>query len=362
MQHCTKCIAAENYSNITFDKKTGVCNYCSSFKKFVPLGEEALKSIIEKAKKKKKRYDALIPFSGGKDSTYVLYLATKVYKLNILAYTYDNGFFSNLALENIKNCIKKANVDHVFYKPNEELMHKVYSVALVNSGEICGVCGIGITNSIHKISADWDIPLILMGHSPLEDNSFTKENLYDVRRMRSVLKDSKNLTDSEIKQYLLYRKFNFISIYFLTKFGKFGKKVNIFYYLDNPTDKEIGEIIKKEMDWQDKAGKEFSKHFDCWAEPFTNYVRDHRFGQSRRISQLNNMIRIGEMTREKAMEIHLKDEVGKEPENFQKVMDALKLKREDLEAVFKIDPGKYSKYVTKANVIFEKIRNWIGKK
>jgi PP-loop superfamily ATP-utilizing enzyme len=361
MQRCTRCILPESYSNITFDKQTGTCNYCSSFKKFVPIGEEALKSIFKKTQKKKKRYDVLVPFSGGKDSAYILYLASKVYKLNVLAYTYDNGFFSELALENINKCIENTNVDHIFYRPNNELMYKGYRTALINSGEICGVCGIGITNSIHKISSDWDIPLILMGHSPIEDNSFTGENLYDVKRLRTILKDSKTLTDKEIQQYLIYPDFNYISTYILTKLGKFGKKINVLYYLDNPTDKEIAEILTRELGWMDKSDKEFSKHFDCWAEPFTNYVRDHRFGHSRRISQLSNMVRIGELTREKAIEIHETDKAATEPENFEKVLNSLKITRKDLDAVFLIDSNKYSKYVSKANLVFEKMRNLIIK-
>ncbi len=48
-----------------------------------------LDRFIQWAKKKGRRYDALVPLSGGKDSTYCLYLATRQFGLQVLAFTFD---------------------------------------------------------------------------------------------------------------------------------------------------------------------------------------------------------------------------------------------------------------------------------
>jgi hypothetical protein len=96
MQRCSKCILPETYPNITFDEK-GVCNFCRTYKEPKPTGgEDILINLFNKVKKMGRIYDAVVPLSGGKDSTYVLYLATQVYKLNVLAYTFHNGFLTRL--------------------------------------------------------------------------------------------------------------------------------------------------------------------------------------------------------------------------------------------------------------------------
>jgi tRNA(Ile)-lysidine synthase TilS/MesJ len=83
--------------------------------------------IIETSKAKKQgEYDALVPLSGGKDSTYILYLAVKVYKLKVLTMTYDNGFVSQPAVDNMERAVKKMGVKHVVCKPDFDVLSKIY--------------------------------------------------------------------------------------------------------------------------------------------------------------------------------------------------------------------------------------------
>lgn len=96
IKRCNRCILPASLSNITFDEN-GVCNHClkyeHDFKNWDLIKDRREKEfieILEKAKKLKRPYDCLVPLSGGKDSTYALYLATKVYGLKTLAVTLDN--------------------------------------------------------------------------------------------------------------------------------------------------------------------------------------------------------------------------------------------------------------------------------
>jgi len=86
MIRCSKCILPEDFPNIQFDDK-GVCNYCAAWdgkwKQFDSnRSEQELVSIIDAAKAKKRRYDCLIPYSGGRDSSYVVYLCKNKYNLD----------------------------------------------------------------------------------------------------------------------------------------------------------------------------------------------------------------------------------------------------------------------------------------
>ncbi len=352
---CKKCILNNQIKGVVIDND-GCCNYCKSFKPFEPYGESELLKIFRKTKKKKGIYDALVPLSGGKDSTYVLFLAAKKYNLNVLTYTYDNGFVSDYAKQNIKTSVETCKVDHIWVKHDEELIYNLYNIVLKLSGEICGVCGIGIERTMLKISEAYKIPLILLGHSPTEENSFTSENIYDQYRLKTILKKDKNITQQMVNRFLIYPNLNYIKSYLFTKIGRFGKKVNILYYLDNPTDKEIGKIIKEEMGWIEPSETEYTRHFDCIAEPLTNYIREKRFGYSRRLPQLSNMIRNNEISREQAFNIIWNDNERIQVNSFNEVMEKLNITENDIESISKIPVNVFSGEVSFSNRVFAKVR------
>lgn len=361
MKECSVCLLNEKLNNVLIEKN-GQCNYCNNYKPFEPFGEEALITELEKAKSKNAEYDALVPISGGKDSSYILYLATKIYKLNVLAFTYDNGFFSKLALDNIKKTIEVAACKHIFYKPNSDLLKRVYKETLIQSGEICGVCGIGIMHSIQKISEDYKIPLILLGHSPSEEGSFSSEYIYDYNRLKTILKNTKQFSKAEINDYLIYPKLDYIKIYLKTKLGEFGKKINPLYFLPAISDDEMSRILKDKMEWKDASSGQFTKHFDCIAEPLTNYIRENRLGKSRRIFQLSNMIRGGEITRIEALDIHQKDQSKELPSNYKDILKQLNMDEEDLNKATSVKFGKWEWANSKRNKLFEVVRTGMNKK
>jgi len=341
--------------------ENGLCNHCLEYTPFVPYNKSELLYLFEQAKKKNRKYDVLVPLSGGKDSTYVLYLAVNVYKLKVLTYTFDNGLMSSLARKNIETSIKASQVDHIWVKQDPDLIKKLYRTTLTNSGEICSVCGIGIERSMLKISEDHKTPLILLGHSPAEGSSFTSENIYDQNRLKAILNQNKSITKAQIKTFLIYPNMNFISSFLYTKLGRFGKKVNILYYEEWLSDKEIGEIIKKELNWEDSSESDYTRHFDCLAEPFTNYIREKRFGVSRRLPQLSNMIRNNEMSRAEAKTIYEQDQENELPENFNLIKETFNINNKDLSQIENIPIGVFANKKSFANTIFEQARKILKK-
>lgn len=360
VKSCSKCILDENITGVKIGTD-GVCNYCSDFIPFSPYENNELLRLLKRVKKKGRIYDALVPISGGKDSTYVLYLAVKKYKLNVLTFTFDNGFMSDLAKKNIESSVKNCGVDHIWVKHDFKLINELYRTTLIYSGEICGICGIGIERSMLKISEAWKIPLILLGHSPSENNSFTSENIYDQSRLKAILHKNPNITKDKVNRFLIYPKLNFISSYLFTKLGRFSTKVNILYYENLLSDKEIGDIIKHKMNWQDSTHSEYTRHFDCLAEPFTNYIREKRFGYSRRLPQLSNMIRNNEISREEALKIYNDDNKIDVPENYELIKTALNLTENDISKIEKIPLNVFSYKTSLANKIFAKIRRFVKK-
>ena len=81
MKKCSKCVMPDTAETLTFDKN-GVCSVCNQIeqKKNIDWDKRAvdLDNLIKKYKDKKNKYDCIVPFSGGKDSTFALwYLVTQ---------------------------------------------------------------------------------------------------------------------------------------------------------------------------------------------------------------------------------------------------------------------------------------------
>ncbi len=350
MDKCQKCLLDSKYTQATFDN--GICSLCSTKRKFTPLGEDKLISILNEAKNKNAKYDVLVPLSGGKDSTYILHLAVNVYKLNVLAMTYDNGLFSQLAIDNIKSAIKKTGVDHIFCKPDIELLKKVYRNMLIQTGDICGACDIGTKANILKVAEDYKVPIILYGTSPLENDSFIPDSIQDVSRFKYVMKISKNIKKSEVNDFLIYPNLNMIRQTYYKKIGKFSKDVSPLFYIENPTDKEMGEIIKKELDWQDQDDREYSKHLDCIAEPFTNYIRHKIYGFERRKCQYSNMIRRNEITKIEAERLYKEDNINAKPSNYAEVLKHLGITEQDVEKAISYKPLHLENKTSRSDKIY----------
>ncbi|HPI00279.1 MAG TPA: hypothetical protein PK772_08115, partial [Chitinophagaceae bacterium] len=116
---CTKTVMDTTDPDITFDEN-GVCNHVSEYeqkakKNLLPTKEQrkkAFDTIIAQVKnaRGRKTYDCLIGLSGGVDSSYITYLAGEM-NLKALIVHFDNGWNSELAVNNIKKLVTKYNFD-----------------------------------------------------------------------------------------------------------------------------------------------------------------------------------------------------------------------------------------------------------
>jgi N-acetyl sugar amidotransferase len=119
VRECTRCVMNAGAAGITFDDQ-GRCNYCTEMldklanhQTVDPVALEAkLERFVERVRNEgaNKRYDCIVGVSGGADSAYSLYLAKK-HGLRPLAVHMDNGWNSELAVNNIENLVRKLDVD-----------------------------------------------------------------------------------------------------------------------------------------------------------------------------------------------------------------------------------------------------------
>ena len=72
--------------------------------------ENKLNNLIENAKINENEYDCIVPFSGGKDSTWTLYYLIKEYNLNPLVVRFDHGFMRPNLRGKYQKLIKKTRI------------------------------------------------------------------------------------------------------------------------------------------------------------------------------------------------------------------------------------------------------------
>jgi len=145
-ERCSQCVISSRVPGITLTQ--GVCNLCKDYNNSVSKEEEVWreKYISHQAReldallkdhqgKGRERYDALVLFSGGKDSVYMLHRLRRDYpKLRILLMTWDNGFYSAVALNRSFEIAQKMDMNYLRYKPSSSVYKTLYRYTLQNVG------------------------------------------------------------------------------------------------------------------------------------------------------------------------------------------------------------------------------------
>lgn len=112
LTRCARCILPETMPFISFDD-AGICNYCHAYtprNNARPLDE--LLELLAPYKKASGR-DTILPFSGGRDSSFGLHVAIEVLGLKPIAYTYDWGMVTDLGRRNISRMCAALGVENI---------------------------------------------------------------------------------------------------------------------------------------------------------------------------------------------------------------------------------------------------------
>jgi asparagine synthetase B (glutamine-hydrolysing) len=113
LRRCTKCLLPETFPFIQYDHQ-GVCNYCNSYVvKDRTKNQKEFLQKIEAFRRSDQKPNCIVPFSGGRDSTYSIHYITKELGLKPIAYTYDWGMVTDLARRNIARVCGKLGIEHV---------------------------------------------------------------------------------------------------------------------------------------------------------------------------------------------------------------------------------------------------------
>lgn len=137
------------------------------------------------------QYDALVLYSGGKDSSFMIRKIQMDFPgLRMLAISLDNGFMSPIAKENIEYLLPKLQVDHLFIKPDKRFYVKLfrYAVTHLNAEGSYGTVdfsdGEFMLDTARRVAAEKEIPIILCGYSRFQVENGLKQNSFESPRSK----------------------------------------------------------------------------------------------------------------------------------------------------------------------------------
>lgn len=142
MKRCTKCGLPETYESIEFDSEN-ICNICHqhTFKKSVINWDERKKDLdkLIEQYRGKYEYDCIIPFSGGKDSTFTLLYLIREYKIKPLVVQFNHGFMREKLKQNNERTFKQLGVDVLSFTPNWKIVKRLMLESLIRKGDFAGI-------------------------------------------------------------------------------------------------------------------------------------------------------------------------------------------------------------------------------
>ncbi len=336
LRRCTRCLLPETFPGIAFGDD-GICNFCPRGDVAptpATLGREALVAAIAE-RSASSRYDCLVAFSGGRDSSYVLYYASRVLGLRVQAFTIDNGFMPQATIDNIDRAVRILGVDHVVERHN--LVVKTVrrllpawlrkpSAAMVSL--FCTGCRLGLQRGFIHATRAAHTPVVLSGLGEPEQG-FAMQLLGAgrpvVRGMikglcGELLSNPSYLLERPSLLWWIYLEYLYAgNLYGISRFTPVKcllspgmRHVKFFEYVPWRED-HIVSTIEAELGWRNWQESVSSWRSDCKISLLKNALYLATLGFTKNDVLVSNLVRLGVMSRDKGLARVERENLAYEP-------------------------------------------------
>lgn len=320
-RRCTRCILPETMPFIAFDEQ-GVCNYCLTYKpRNHPRPKEELFELI-KPFRRASGDEVLVPFSGGRDSSYGLHLIIHELELKPVTYTYDWGMVTDLGRRNVSRMSAKLGVENIIVaaditKKRDYIRRNLTAWLKSPHLGMLSVLTAGdkhFFRHIETLKRQTGVTLNLWGINPLEVTHFKagflgvppdfaeervyshggmKQLRYQSLRFKAMLQSpgyfNRSIPDTLLGEY--YRSFTTKSDYF-----------HIFDYW-RWDEKQIEDTLDSEYDWERAPDTQTTWRIGDGTAAFYNYAYYTIAGFTEHDTFRSNQVREGDLTREEALRL-----------------------------------------------------------
>lgn len=325
LKRCSRCLLPETHETIVFDHE-GVCNVCRQQE--VKRGtvdwtakEREFREIIEEHRGKSE-YDCIVPFSGGKDSTFTLWYLMTYYKVKPLVVRFDHGFLRPTVIANTERAIRKLGASMLHYRPDWTVVRKLMLESLKRRGDFCWHCHTGIFAYPMQVAVKWRIPLIIWGEPSAEYTAYygyDEDEEVDERRFNRFVnlginaEDMVGFLDGAVSLRDL-EPFRYPDVKSLRALR--ARSICLGSYIPWDVKRQV-QIIKQELDWAEEevegvpAGYGYEK-IECGMQGVRDYLKFMKRGYGRTAHLAAIDIRNGRLNREEGMQLVAEND-GKRP-------------------------------------------------
>jgi len=333
LHRCTRCVLPETHETIVFDGQ-GVCNVCRQHEvKQDKIDWERKKLELDEligTYRGKNDYDCLIPFSGGKDSTWTLFYLVKTYGIKPLVVRFDHGFLRPNVEENTKNVLRALGCDFHHFSPNWKVVRKLMLQSLLEKGDFCWHCHTGIFSYPMWVAIRYNIPLIFWGEPSSEYTayySYEQTEEVDEKRFNRYVNLGINAEDMFVRlggsiDPRDLKPYSYPPLKDLRRIGY--RSVCLGSYI--PWDvKKQSEIIQNELGWKGDEVENVPSPYnyekiECYMQGVRDYLKYIKRGYTRPSHLASLDIRNKRMNRDEALMMVLEHE-GKRPPSLDLFLD-----------------------------------------
>ena len=164
---CVKC-AANDYAipGLELDEY-GLCPMCATAHHFKDH-KNVMPVLARIPTSPGLKYDVAVFYTGGKDSSYLLYHLARVQKLRVLALCWETPFMSDWARESIQNARSRLpDVDFLVEAAPEEDLRRIYRKSYALQKNVCICPSVAYVLFFERLSA-WKVPYLVLGNEPAQ--------------------------------------------------------------------------------------------------------------------------------------------------------------------------------------------------
>ncbi len=350
---CKKCVIVSECPGSDFDEN-GVCTWCrSGFPNYHPLGIGPLRDRLMSGLRERSEVDCVVGVSGGKDSTFALWVMKEYFGLRVHAFTYDHSGVASFARENVHRVCSLLDVpltvcalpdDSHARSFNHYFRSYIQHPSTVTAGLTCVAC-----KHLHvfgtELAVEKRAPFVVWAKCPLEDSPFLALKPVNNSTSRDGIAKGAALLAGEIMQApsligAVLRNFTLtmkgcLAVSPTTSYMKARyrsvQQIALFEYW--PWDSTQICSTLQSAGWQKPTGVPSDWHSDCDFHAIKEYMFQKVLGVSYTDGFLSNQIRAGLLTREQAMV-----ELAASKQHFARALEPSMVRRGLSEFFDQIDP------------------------
>jgi N-acetyl sugar amidotransferase len=287
--------------DISFDE-SGLCNHCREAEhlfRVLPRADEGDRRVLPMIERVKglgrgRDYDAIVGLSGGVDSSYTAALASQ-YGLRVLAVHFDNGWNSELAVENIQRVVEGCGYDLMTYVidwPEFRDIQRAFLIASVIDIEM--ITDHAIIASLYKLADNHGVKVILSGNNRATEHGMPSRWVWNKLDWTNIEAIHNRFGSVPLRTFPHLTRRRWLAQRALGHGPRLVEPLDLVPYRRA----DAATLLSDQFGWREYGGKHhestFTKFYQAWILPT-------KFQVDKRRVHLSARIRNNELTRHEAL-------------------------------------------------------------